>query len=182
VATAFRNDHAALFDLYNEPHDISWQCWRDGCRLPNGSKAAGMKQLVNAVRSAGATQPILLGGLNWSNDLSGWLRWKPPDPRRQLVASVHVYDGNDCGDESCWDSVIAEVAGQVPVVSGEIGEEDCAHGFIDKYMSWADAHGVSYLAWGWNVWECQFPGLITSYDGTPTEFGVGLRDHLAALR
>jgi hypothetical protein len=182
VATAFRNDRAVLFDLYNEPHDISWECWRDGCRIPNGSKTAGMKQLVNAVRSAGATQPILLGGLNWANDLSGWLHWRPPDPRRQLVASVHVYDGNACGDESCWDSVIAEVAGQVPVVSGEIGEEDCAHGFIDKYMSWADAHGVSYLAWGWNVWECRFPGLITDYDGTPTEFGVGFRDHLAMLK
>src|SRR5262249_8500692 len=31
VATAFRGDHAVLFDLYNEPHDISWKCWRDGC-------------------------------------------------------------------------------------------------------------------------------------------------------
>jgi hypothetical protein len=70
----------------------------------------------------------------------------------------------------------------VPVVTGEIGEENCAHDFIDPYMSWADAHGVSYLAWGWNVWDCALPGLITDYDGTPTPYGEGFRDHLAALR
>ena len=36
VARAFRNDPAVLFDLYNEPNGISWQCWRDGCAMPGG--------------------------------------------------------------------------------------------------------------------------------------------------
>ena len=182
VAAAFHNDRAVLFDLYNEPHDISWRCWRDGCSTPEGWKTAGMQQLVNAVRSTGSTQPLMLGGVDWANDLSGWLRWRPRDPRRQLVASVHVYDVSTCAAEPCWDSSIGQVAKQVPVVSGEIGEKNCAHDFIDPYMSWADAHGVSYLAWSWNVWECELPGLITDYDGTPTAFGEGFRDHLATLK
>ena len=33
--------------------------------------------MVAAVRGAGAAQPIMLGGLNYSNDLSGWLAHKP---------------------------------------------------------------------------------------------------------
>jgi endoglucanase len=73
------------------------------------------------------------------------------------------------------------VAARVPVVTGELGEDDCAHGFIDEYMGWADAHGVSYLGWAWNVWDCKTgPALITDYAGTPTPYRVGLRDHLAA--
>jgi endoglucanase len=182
VAAAFRGNPSVLFDLYNEPHDISWSCWRDGCRTAEGWTAAGMQQLVSAVRSTGAKQPILLGGLNWSNDLSGWLKWRPRDPARQLVASVHVYDGNVCGDERCWNSIIGEVAKQVPVVTGEIGEGDCMHRFIDRYMSWADAHGVSYIAWAWNAWGCDKPGLIENYDGTPTPYGEGFRRHLAGLK
>jgi hypothetical protein len=181
VAAAFRGDHAVLFDLYNEPHDISWSCWRNGCTTPEGWKSAGMQQLVDAVRSTGSRQPLMLGGLNWANDLSGWLRSRPRDPARQLVASVHVFETNACGVEPCWNSVIGQVAKQVPVVTGEIGQGRCAHDFIDRYMSWADAHGVSYLAWAWNVWDCDLPGLITDYKGTPTAYGAGFRDHLAAL-
>jgi len=52
------HDPALLFDLYNEPHDISWSCWRYGCATPDGWQTAGMETLVNVVRSAGATQPV----------------------------------------------------------------------------------------------------------------------------
>jgi len=183
VAAAFLGDRAVLFDLYNEPHDISWSCWRDGCNTPEGWKAAGMQQLVNAVRSTGSKQPLLLGGLNWANDLSGWLRWRPRDPARQLVAAVHVFETNACGAEPCWSSVIGQVAKRVPVVTGEIGQGRCAHDFIDSYMSWADAHGISYLAWAWNVWGCELPGLIKDWKGTPTAaYGEGFRAHLVALK
>jgi hypothetical protein len=181
VAAAFAGDRAVLFDLYNEPHEISWSCWRNGSVTPDGWRAAGMQQLVNAVRSTGSKQPVLVGGNNWSNDLSAWLGRRPHDAARQLVASVHVYEGNECGDEACWSSVIGDVARQVPVVSGEIGQEDCAHDIIVRSMTWADAHDVSYLAWAWNDWGCEGPGLIDDYDGTPTAYGEGFRAHPAKL-
>jgi len=89
----------------------------------------------------------------------------------------------------CLDDCRREVAGiarRYPVVAGEIGEYDCAHAYIDDFMSWADGHGISYLGWTWDAvspggWQCgSGPALIESYDGTPTHFGVGLRDHLRA--
>lgn len=182
VATAFRTDPGVVFDLYNEPHDISWSCWLNGCTTAAGWKAAGMQSLLNAVRSAGATQPILAGGDNWAGDLSRWLANKPVDPDHQLAASVHIYNFSACTTPRCWDSTIAPVAATVPVVTGELGENDCAAGFIDSYMSWADAHGVSYLGWTWDTWGCSSgPALIASYNGTPTAFGAGVRAHLAAL-
>ncbi len=95
VASSFRNDRAVAFDLYNEPHDISWSCWRDGCTTAAGWQAAGMQSLVNAVRSTGATQPVLLGGLGWASDLSSWRAWQPNDPAGHAAASFHVYNFSD---------------------------------------------------------------------------------------
>jgi hypothetical protein len=176
VAKTFRADGDVIFDLYNEPHDVTWKCWRDGC-----GSWVGMQQLVTSVRSTGARQPIMLGGLQWANDLGGWLTWRPRDPLRQLVAAFHLYNFNACGDAACWDRVIKPVAAKVPVVTGELGENDCAHGFIDGYMPWADAVGISYLGWTWNTWDCKSgPALISGYDGTPTAFGEGFRAHLAS--
>jgi hypothetical protein len=181
VARMFRRDPGVIFDVYNEPHDVGWRCWRDGCGV-GGWRAAGMQQLVTAIRRSGARQPIMLGGLAWSNDLSQWLRWRPRDSRHQLVASFHLYNFNTCSTVSCWDRTVAPVAKRVPVVTGELGESDCAHGFIDSYMAWADAHGISYLGWTWDTWDCRDgPALISSYDGSPTPFGVGFRNHLLAL-
>ena len=182
VASTFIDDQALLFDLYNEPHDISWSCWRDGCEV-NGYQTAGMQQLLDAVRSTGATQPVLAGGIRWANDLSGWLANQPDDPAGQLVASLHTYDFSPC-QEGCRASAEA-VAEQLPVIAGEIGEADCEHGYIDDLMSWLDSMRISYFGWTWNSgggWTCKGgPTLITSYDGSPTDFGVGYRDHLATL-
>ena len=182
VATTFKSNSGVMFDLYNEPHDISWSCWRDGCTTAGGWNTAGMQSLVNAVRATGAQQPIMLGGLGYSSDLSQWLMYEPSDPAHQLVASFHLYNFSGCATTSCWDSVIATVAASVPVVTGELGENDCGHSFIDSYMAWADAHNVSYLGWTWDTWDCSSgPALIADYSGTPTAFGVGLKNHLATL-
>jgi endoglucanase len=182
VSSYFKNDPAVVFDLYNEPHDISWSCWRDGCRTSGGWQTAGMQQLVNAVRSSGATQPVMLGGLGWSSDLSQWLTYRPTDSANQEAASFHVYNFSGCNTASCWAATVAPVAAAVAVVTGEIGENDCASSFITGYMAWADAQGVSYLGWTWDTWDCSSgPALITAYDGTATAFGAGYRDHLAAL-
>jgi hypothetical protein len=196
VAQSFRTDAGVVFDLYNEPFlDTSnartsdpWACWRDGCTVDAGNgigaawRSAGMQQLIDAVRGAGATQPVLLGGLRWANDLSGWLSHRPGDPAGQTAASFHLYNVNQCVTSACWDSQVAPVATVVPVVTGELGENDCAHGFIDGFLPWADAHGVSYLGWAWNSdFNCSSgPGLVSDDAGTPTGYGVGLRDHLAA--
>lgn len=178
VATRFRANPAVVFDLYNEPHDVSWACWRDGCQV-DGQQVAGMQRLVDAVRSTGARQPLMLTGLAYGNDLSQWLAHRPADPAGALVAGFHLYNFNACVDEGCWDRTVGAVADHVPVVTGELGENDCSAAFVTRYMDWADRRAVSYLGWAWNPYDCGgFPALISSYDGTPTAFGAGLRDRL----
>jgi endoglucanase len=182
VSRTFKSDTAMLFDAYNEPRTLSWSCWRDGCTTPDGWRAAGMQQLVDAIRSTGAKQPIMLGGVGGAIALFGWLTWRPADPARQLVAANHSYNFAGCSNPGCWNASIAPIALKVPVVTGEIDENDCAHQYVDAYMSWADAHGISYLGWTWNPWDCRTAhGMITDWSGTPNSFGIGVRDHFTAL-
>jgi hypothetical protein len=178
VAETFMEDQAVLFELFNEPHDISWRCWLRGCRTADGWRTAGMQQLLDSVRGTGATNVVLVGGLGWSSDLSGWLAHKPVDPTHQLAATFHTYDFSGCSTKQCWDSTVAKVAEKAPVVMTEFGETDCAGGYVTPLMRWADAHGISYLAWTWDVWDCRSgPALITSYDGAPTGYGKAVRKH-----
>ncbi|GCE08936.1 malectin domain-containing carbohydrate-binding protein [Dictyobacter aurantiacus] len=189
VANTFKNNSSVIFDLYNEPHPASWSCWLNGSSGANQSPcgdvnfaAAGMQSMVNAVRSTGSTNILMAGGLAWSNDLSQWLQNKPNDPQNNLAASWHLYNFNGCNNSGCWDSQVAPVAAQVPVITGELGENDCASGFVTSAMNWDDQHGVGYLGWAWNPYDCSsFPALITNYDGTPTAFGQGIKDHLLSL-
>jgi hypothetical protein len=64
------------------------------------------------------------------------------------------------------------------VIATEFGQGGCSHAFIDRFMNWADSSGVSYLAWTWNLFGCGAPALISSWDGTPTAYGDGVRAHL----
>jgi hypothetical protein len=182
VARAFSGDPAVIFDLYNEPHDIGWQCWRDGCVLGQGWRAAGMQTLVDAVRATGAAQPIIASGLNWGNDLSSWLRFQPHDPLNQLVVGFHVYNDLMCAAVECWNSDVRPVARTVPVVASEFGDKTCSGVFPSSFMNWADSAGVSYLGWSWNPSGCAGPGLISSWSGQPTpSYGEVVREHLASL-
>jgi hypothetical protein len=123
-----------------------------------------------------------LGGLAYANDLSQWLQNAPGDPDNNLMASFHLYSSNACNSASCWDAQISQVADQVPVIADELGEKDCAHDFIDEAMDWFDQHSIGYLGWAWNTYDCSaFPSLISNYDGTPTAYGEGFKDHLDDL-
>lgn len=191
VANTFKSNTSVVFDLFNEPYPDSnsdttagWTCWRDGGTCAGVSyTVAGMQSLVDTVRATGATNIIMLGGLQYSNALSQWLTYKPSDPTGNLAAAWHSYNFNLCASSTCWNQLVLPVLQQVPLVVGELGENDCAHGYIDTLMAWLDTYGASYLAWTWDAWGicAAGPVLIEDYYGTPTAYGQGFKDHLAAV-
>ena len=177
VATAVKNKPYVLLDLYNEPHDVSWTTWRNG-----DGNHAGMQEMLNAVRGTGALNVVMAGGLAWANDLTGWLANKPTDPAGQLVASWHSYNFNACNNTGCWNSQVSPVAAQVPIVAGEIGENDCASTYVQSLMTWLESIQQSYILWTWNTWDCGGgPSLIKDYSGAPTNYGAGVKTHLLAV-
>jgi hypothetical protein len=191
VANTFKGNGSVIFDLFNEPYadmatgsgSAAWTCWRDGGTCSGiGYSVAGMQSLVNAVRGTGATNVIELGGMTWANDMTGWLNYKPTDSTGNLVASWHGYNFNSCTTSSCWDSQLAPVIASVPLVAGEIGENDCGSSYINSSMTWLDSHSTGYLAWTWNTWDCSTGNvLISSYDGTATTYGAGYKAHLLSI-
>jgi len=204
VATTFRRNPAVIFDLYNEPYVApwnattgdKWQCWLNGCIENNYSTksmvpaagtpwlTAGMQSLVNAVRATGARQPLMLTGQDVGSNFTGFFSHMPTDPARQLIAQAHIYNNSSCATMTCWQGTLLPVAKKMPMVIGELGEYDCAHGFIDGLMAWSDSVGVSYLAWAWVPWaatpgSCRvIAGLIIDWNGRPTAYGSGFRTHL----
>ena len=248
VASAFKSNHAVVFDLFNEPYDptdprsgndedatdaVTWGCWESGTKPDvvgggappdpcytqayddSGNPTAryqivGMQTLLSDIRNVGATQPIIVGGLDYADDLGdtndangggqGWMQHAPDDPLNQEAASFHNYQGKGCDNQTCWDNTVKSVASHVPVVTGEFAEDNylaagCnaspgASTFDDRYMKWADTNGVSYLAWAWLVDDppqpgddpCERFGLLSSYNGTPlAPNGTAVHDHLRAL-
>jgi hypothetical protein len=167
VAGAFAGQPQVLFDLYNEPYPGSWSCWLNGGSACSGDvpfAAAGMQTLVNSVRGAGATNVLMLGCLDYSNTCNGygssWWQSKPSDPQNNLAASVHVYLGNPCTTDACWNSEWLPIMQQGnPVIDGEWGAYDYngasySQSFGTDLLNWMDANGGSgYLAWTWNNWN-----------------------------
>jgi hypothetical protein len=200
VANAFKGNNAVIFEPFNEPWPgidpmadtaANWTCWRDGGTCAGISyQVAGMQTLVNSIRATGATNVIAQGGLRWSNLVTQWLTYKPSDPLNNLAVAWHVYNFTACNNVACYDSQIAPVAAQLPVITTEAGDDSCNAAFINTLTSWLDAHQTGYLAWVWDVWGVRFNGdpnacgsiaLITDYAGTPTTYGQTYRAHLAGL-
>ncbi len=222
VAATFRKNPFVLFDLYNEPYPDAdrdtaraWYCWLHGGQGHEaGSKrvcpgvtyynaagrdtrrtyrAVGMQSLINVVRRAGARQVLVADGVSYADSLSGWLTHRLHDPLHNLAAGWHPYNFNICGDSvHCWKRHVAPVTHRVPLIAGELGEDDCSGRYINRVMSWLDRHQASYLAWTWDTWygdRCR-PNLgpdgdisvISSYSGKPYPgMGVAYKRHLACL-
>jgi endoglucanase len=164
---------------------------------PRGSyRSAGTQELVDTIRATGARQPILVPGRFYDNDLGRWLQYRPSDPLGQIAATFHVYENLPCANEACWTREVAPVAARVPVVTTEFGAtmegrtEPCpgVASFDERFMTWADAHGVAYGGFRWRADFAHFPrpqcshDLLASYDGTP-RYGQGraFHDHLARV-
>jgi hypothetical protein len=218
VAATFAADHGILFDAINEvaiaswndPHPDppgEWNCWMNGCTLDSlyGGRfvAAGLQSLVDVIRSQGATQPVVLGGIQYNADLSQLLSHLPDDPRHQLVASAHVYDfAEGHRIDAMFTSQLEPIAGQLPVMLGELGQRYCDSGtapYIRHVLSLVDGAATrgnlfGVLGWTWNArtststgWHCPTgpngqggPLLIRNYAGTPTVMGGVLRRWIRA--
>lgn len=202
VAGQYAGNRSVMFDAFNEPYSrynatgklifkLTWRCWRDGgCQAPiEDDQTAtagrvtypvqGMATVVREIRDAGAEQPILLGGLDYANDLSHWLEFAPDDD--QLVASFHSYDFKDCADATCWNAVLAPLSDRVPVITGELGARKPTGGYVTRYLAWADAHDIGSLFWVWADHPNDPMSLVRTEDGAPTAYGALARKYLRSF-
>lgn len=135
AAARYRNHPAVLFELFNEPHGISWEVWRNGGMVTQSIqrvegvvegtpqeiasfRAVGMQEIVDAVRTTGARNVVLVGGLDWAYDLSGLLRgFALEDREGNGIAYVsHIYPW-----KRDWEGKVLAATERYPVVITEVG-------------------------------------------------------------
>ncbi|WP_426572099.1 glycoside hydrolase family 5 protein [Aquihabitans sp. McL0605] len=190
---------AACNASYTTASQTAWGCYRDGCtytytaddhvtgRTSGQIKIAGSQQLVDEIRAAGATNVILIEGLGYANALDLWTAYKPKDPAQQIAAELHTYpsSGANVNNKAWLDDMLSRggLSTTYPIVVGEFGEGVCnasSTGFTQQTMDWADSHGYSYAAWGWDSGEgCSGPTLVTRNDaGSASTYGAVVKAHL----
>ncbi|HEY2604095.1 MAG TPA: cellulase family glycosylhydrolase [Thermoleophilaceae bacterium] len=204
AASTFRHSRRVLFHTFDEPHDVSWACLRDGCTaddLPEGNQrfgsytTAGNQAMVDAIRQAGARQPIIISGPDFAGDLSGWQRYLPHDPRHQLVADVSSFDYADFVVSHAAE--LRSFTRHHPLIVGGFGDTHCSSTYSQKLMGIIDSIHQSYLAWTWDTVQ-DYGGCSNAllddpapevggfpagyYSGRPSGFGSGVRDHFRQVR
>ncbi|TIC79931.1 hypothetical protein [Nocardioides sp. GY 10127] len=189
VGRTFADDPSVMFELYARPGEPSTRStstspwvdegalWRDG-----DYSHAGATALLEAVRGAGAEQPVLLAGLSAGQDLGSWLALAPADG--QLVASFQPTPGGACATTSCWDREVAPVADVVPVVATEVsaGEDGTDADVARAYARWARQHGTGLLLGWWRTGAADDGSLVSDDAGSPTAWGTVAAGLLASAR
>jgi hypothetical protein len=194
LAAGYKNHPAVLFDLYNEPHDVSWDVWLKGGKVTERDRrtrrqrtfeAVGMQSLLDAVRQTGAKNVVVVGGLNWAYDMSGFLAGKQlSDPRGNgIVYANHTYPFK--GDTvPQWVKKLEAAAKKLPVIVAEFGAESRgrAGGRGEQWVRQVLA-ALHEHDWDWIAWDMHpraGPRLIADWKYTPTPgFGVPVKDALA---
>lgn len=195
-ANQYKDHPAVLFDLLNEPHGISWQIWQRGGRVEtpgavdesaflsdeekrknSGFESIGMQGLVDAVRSTGAKNIVIAGGIFWCNDLSGITQGYAlqDSTGNGIMYSWHTYNWH-----TDWEAKVLATAAKYPILLGEVGADVNKMDFIpaeaqeDPYTWVPDMLGFIQrhrLNWtGWCFHPKATPVMITDWSYTPTPF------------
>lgn len=166
VATRYKSNPWVIFELYNEPHDVSWSQWLNG-----DATYAGMQEMYNAVRAAGASNMVLVGGLNWAFDLSG-VGAGYAVQGTHVAYATHPYDyaGKQVAD---WPAAFGYLTSTAPVVMTEFGQYCNTDTYVADLLTYAQTNQIHWTAWAWYVNGCSFPSIIADWNGTPIS-GVGV--------
>ena len=192
VAAAYKDHPAVIFDLYNEPHDVSWDVWLKGGKVTEKDRrtgetsyeAVGMQRLLDVVRETGAKNVVVVGGLNWSYDLAGILdgrRLTDPNGHGVIYAN-HAYPFKGDTVEK-WLAKLEKAAATLPVIVSEFGSDPkggaglSGEAWVRRILQALEGH-----EWDWTAWDLHpaaGPRLISDWQYTPTShFGAWVKQAL----
>ena len=199
AAARYRNHPNVLFGLYNEPHidkkvdgefGDPWHIWKFGGELrekDTSYRAVGMQELIDKVRSTGAKNVVVVGGLDWGYTLDGAVgenALHDPDGNG-IILDSHVYPWKRLE----WDLDIGGLDREFPILVGEFGHygNDAkpvegvqrlpSEEWMPRLLGWIEKNGYSFTAWDFH--PKAGPCLIKSFNNEPTEYhGVYVKEFL----
>ena len=183
-AAHYANHPAVLFDLFNEPHGISWEVWRNGGwvgeagkvdesafltaeekKKNQGFESVGMQALLDAVRSSGAKNVVIAGGLFWANDLTGI---ESEAIEKGEAKSYRLDEKGGDGIMYAWHTYhwhkgwarILPVAAKHPIFLGEVGaatreemtfipfeQKEDPYTFAPDMLGFIQKHRINWTGW-----------------------------------
>ena len=204
-AAHYANHPAVLFDLFNEPHGISWEVWRNGGwvgeagkvdesafltaeekKKNQGFESVGMQALLDAVRSSGAKNVVIAGGLFWANDLTGI---ESEAIEKDEAKSYRLDEKGGDGIMYAWHTYhwhkgwarILPVAAKHPIFLGEVGaapreemtlipfeQKEDPYTFAPDMLGFIQKHRINWT--GWCFHPKAGPCMIRSWDYDPTPY------------
>src|SRR3989344_560854 len=177
VSAVFGDDPSIVFELYSEPHDVSPNVWLRGGNV-DGYTAVGMQTLLDAIRSGGSKNLIVVNGLHWGFNHTNLPRLVGTN----IVYGSHTYTNwEESNTEAEWMAAFGFLAVEYPVMLSSYGDinGDCeGRMLIDDLLAFAEGISASHIGWAWFVGGCEFPSLIEDWEGTPTASGAVVKEFL----
>lgn len=183
VAKDFAGNWNVFFELFNEPHSVSWSTWRNGGQVTSGQytyQAVGMQELVDAVRGVGAHNVIIADGPDFASTLEGL-------PGHLLSGggiayAVHPYAGIDGTLPSTWEKRFGFLTDKQVVVATEFGDQKPGVTRYDQQiLAFFRTHGMGWTAWAWWNGGYKFPSLVSGPGGMCVDAGCADRAALLAF-
>ncbi len=192
-AEVYKNQPGVIYDLYNEPHDVTWDQWLKGDKVTEKDsktkvettyEAVGMQALFDAVRATGAKNLVVIGGLDWSYSLSGILDGRQiADPDGQgVIYANHAYPFKGDTVEK-WVGKMETASKVLPIIISEFGSDpDGGAGlngeaWVRKVLANLKSHDWDWVAW--DLHPAAGPKLIRGWDYAPTDhFGTPVKQAL----
>jgi hypothetical protein len=204
IALVYKDNPAVLFDLYNEPSHINWDQWFQGgpmaeaiahTNITLNYESVGLPVLVNAIRSTGARNVIVAGGINFAYEVDGILEGRQlSDPTGNgVVYAVHPYphDYKGRGRETIaqWTARMEPFARKLPIIVSEFGSMESkwhfpkAWNYNDEKWNREMIDVLEARRWNWTAWDFHpeaWPCLISDWNYAPTpQSGVWVKQALA---
>lgn len=200
-AKEYKNKPGVWFDLYNETHDVTWDLWKDGGEVtedrrvgagqgtftPVKYQAPGMQTLLDTIRKTGADNVVVVGGLDWAYDLSGFLKGyalKDSKKGHGLVYACHAYDNKGDAVPTFLAKLDAALP-KIPVIVSEFGDQGRGAAraaptpWLTSVLSALEERRCHWTAW--DLHPAAGPTLVAGWDYAPTpNFGVPVKAALAS--
>lgn len=176
VAGYFKDAPHVIFEIFNEPHGISAENWRSNAQM-----------LVDVIRAAGAEQLIIVGGTDYSRDLS-WVMGSPIIDEN-IAYAAHIYPAHS---RNSWDRWFGDVSAKYPVIVTEWGWMESDPGGEQPYLigdqhsygipliDYLDQHEIGWIAcWFDTEWK---PNMFVDDFQHLTPLGEFVHTNLNAWR
>lgn len=164
TAQYFKNVPNVIFEICNEPAKITSEEWYNTA-----------EELVKVIRETGADQLIIVGGIDYSYDLS-WVE-KTPIKDNNVAYAAHIYPAREN-----WDYYFGEISKKYPVIVTEwgfidenrdgtqqnylIGDKDS---FGEPFLKYLEEKNIGWIAcWYDDGWE---PQMFTKDFKSVTNYG-----------